>query len=400
MADQQVDILIVGAGLTGATLQLALANKGYSCLMIDANPAGAKVHADFDARTLALSPASARILQTLNIWPLLQAEVTAIATVHVSEKGCFGSSNLGSRPEQPLGYVVEMQHINRALDQLIDKSGLLAPAKLSALDQAKGLATISTRRGDFVVQAKLIVAADGTESAVRHLSAQLVKAKDYQRQALVANIGLARSHQNTAYERFTPSGPLALLPMTEKRTSLVWTLPPDEARRLMALDEAAFLCDLQKAFGYRLGRFIRVGKRIIYPLRQLIMPRKIAWPLVFIGNAAHTLHPVAGQGFNLGLRDVASLAQCIIQQGLNEAMLFCYQKMRQHDEKTIIQLTNRLLDIFKSRLPGMTIARHLGLLMVDNLSVLQRCLTHYTQGFAGITPDLVCGIKLKSKEQA
>ncbi|CDZ76114.1 2-octaprenyl-6-methoxyphenol hydroxylase [Legionella massiliensis] len=398
MADKQVDILIIGGGLTGAILQLALASTGYRCLVVDANPLDAKVNPDFDARSLALSPASVRILQMLSLWPLLASEATAIARIHVSEQGRFGGANIRGKLEQPLGYVVEMQHINRAIDHVVDKSHILASARLSALDVEQRLATINTPKGELAVQAKLIVAADGTESAVRKLSGLTLKIKDYQQQALVTNIGLARSHHNIAYERFTTSGPLALLPMTEQRSSLVWALSPEEAIKLQALDEASFLHSLQKAFGYRLGRFIRVGKRVIYPLRQVTMPQKVAWPLVFVGNAAHTLHPVAGQGFNLGLRDVASLAQCIIQDGLSEAMLHSYQQMRQHDEWAITHFTNGLIDVFTSRLPGMATARNLGLLAVDNFAVLKRCLTHYTRGFAGVTPDLVCGISLDQKE--
>lgn len=398
MIEKQVDILIVGGGLTGAILLLALAGKGYSTLLIDANSFSDKVRADFDARTLALSPASVRILQMLNIWSLLQQDATVIETIHVSEQHRFASAHLQSQPDKPLGYVVEMQHINRALYQLLDEQKLLVPARLTVLNKSEGLATISTQRGDILVHAELIVAADGTESAVRRLSALPVKTKDYQQQAIVANIGLARSHKNKAYERFTFSGPLALLPMTENRASLVWALDPADTERLMALNESDFLSALQKVFGYRLGRFVRVGKRVIYPLRQVTMPEQTAWPLVFIGNAAHTLHPVAGQGFNLGLRDVATLAQCIVQQGLNEVMLRNYQQMRQHDEVAITRLTDGLIEIFTSRLPGMALARSLGLIAIDNLAILKRCLTRYTRGFAGTTPDLVCGITLDKKE--
>ncbi|MBA2651003.1 MAG: 2-octaprenyl-6-methoxyphenyl hydroxylase [Tatlockia sp.] len=398
MVDKQVDILIIGGGLTGAILMLALANQGLSCLLVDANQPGARLSPDFDARTLALSPASVRILQMLNLWPLLQENATAIAHIHVSEKGRFGITNISSKPELPLGYVIEMQQINRAIERVINKNHILAPARLKALDKENSLATISTEEGELAVQAKLIVAADGTESALRRMSGLTVKIKDYEQHALVANIGLTRSHQNTAYERFTSSGPLALLPMTEKRSSLVWALSPKEARRLMILDETSFLRELQKNFGYRLGRFVRVGRRVIFPLQQLTMPRKIAWPLVFVGNAAHTLHPIAGQGFNLGLRDVATLAQCILQEGLNEAMLSRYQQMRLHDEWAITQFTNNLVSIFTSQLPGMALARNLGLLALDNSAVLKRCLTHYTRGFAGITPDLVCKIQLGASD--
>lgn len=397
MADKQIDILIIGGGLTGAILLLALAKQGYSCLLVDAHSPGENLSSDFDARSLALSPASVRILQMLKIWPHLQANATPISSIHVSEKGNFGSTNITSE-EFPLGYVVEMQHINQAIDQKLDKTQILAPAKLKTLDQAKSLATISSKDEEFIIQAKLIVAADGTDSTVRKLSGLAVKTKDYQQLALISNIGLARSHHNAAFERFTSSGPLALLPMMDKRSSLVWALSPTEAKRLMALDEAAFLSCLQKSFGYRLGRFVRVGRRTIYPLKQMTMPTKIDWPLVFVGNAAHTLHPVAGQGFNLGLRDVATLAQCICQDGLNKAMLNRYQQMRQHDEWAITQFTNSLIAIFTSRLPGLSVARNLGLIAVDNFAVLKRCLTHYTRGFAGVTPDLVCGIALGQKE--
>ncbi|MFV0821789.1 2-octaprenyl-6-methoxyphenyl hydroxylase [Legionella micdadei] len=397
MVERQVDILIVGGGLTGAILMLALANKGYNIVLIDTHPLSAKVDAHFDARTLALSPASIRILQMLDIWPLLQNKGTPIETIHVSEQRRFGSTTLANEANKPLGYVVEMQHINHALYQLLDEQHVLAPAKLIALDKDQGLVTVGTENENYSIKAKLIVAADGTDSSVRQLSALPVKIKDYQQQAIVANVGLARAHGNRAYERFTASGPLALLPMAENRVSLVWALPPAEAARLSALDEAAFIQALQKAFGYRLGRFVRVGKRVIFPLRQVTMAKKVDWPLVFVGNAAHTLHPVAGQGFNLGLRDVATLAQCITQQGLNAAMLQNYQYMRQHDEMAITRFTDGLIDVFTSQLPGMALARNLGLIAVDNLKILKQCLTHYTSGFAGVTPDLVCGIALEKK---
>lgn len=398
MADRHVDILIVGGGLTGAILMLALANSGYEVLLVDINPLNAKISPDFDARTLALSPASIRILEMLNIWPLLQTDATAIETIHVSEQGRFGSATIDGESNKPLGFVVEMQHINRALHQLLDQQQILAPARVTALNKEQNLVTIVTDKEDCAVKAKLIVAADGTDSTIRRLSGLTLKVKDYQQQAIVANIGLARSHHNQAYERFTASGPLALLPMTKNRASLVWALPPEEAARLMALEEEKFLSVLQKNFGYRLGRFIRVGKRVIFPLKQVTMPKKTAWPLVFVGNAAHTLHPVAGQGFNLGLRDVASLAQCIIQQGLTPEMLQNYQQMRQHDETAITRFADGLIEIFTSRLPGMAFSRNLGLIAVDQFKILKQGLTHYTRGFAGVTPDLVCGIALHKKD--
>ncbi|WED42875.1 2-octaprenyl-6-methoxyphenyl hydroxylase [Legionella cardiaca] len=398
MADKQVDILIVGGGLTGASLSLALAGQGYSTLLIDAHRLSDKITADFDARTLALSPASVRILEMLKIWPLLQENATAIETIHVSDQHHFGAARLKGQPDNPLGYVVEMQYINRALHHLLAHEPILAPAQLLSLDKQSSLATVATANGNMTIQARLIVAADGAESAVRRLLGLSARNKDYQQHAIVANIGLARSHYNRAYERFTASGPLALLPMTENRASLVWALQPDEAKQLQAVSEKEFLVILQKAFGYRLGRFVRVGQRVVFPLRQVVMTQQIDWPFVFVGNAMHTLHPVAGQGFNLGLRDVATLAQCIIQLGLNPAMLKQYATMRQHDQRSIAGLTDGLIKIFTSHLPGLAFARNVGLIAVDNLAFLKKTLAYYTRGFAGITPDLVCGIALNTEE--
>ena len=394
MDKKVVDILIVGGGLTGTLLLLALANKGYRVLLIDSTGLSEKASSDFDARTLALSPASVRILQMLKIWPLLQQEATPIETIHVSEQSRFGAALIKSKTSEALGYVVEMQQINRVLAGLIDEQQLLAKAKLIAVDKAASFATISTEKGEMQIEAKLIVAADGTDSTVRKLCDLPIETKDYHQLALVTNIGLARSHHHCAYERFRMAGTIALLPTTKNRVSLVWALSPSEAKRLQALDERAFLQELQKAFGYRLGRFTQVGKRVTYPLRQVTMPKKTAWPFVFVGNASQTLHPVAGQGFNLGLRDVASLVECILKEGLHEAMLETYQQMRQHDAKAITRLTDLLIMCFTSQSRAVILARQWGLMAVDNLPFLKRCLTHYTCGFAGITPDLVCGITL------
>ena len=152
--------------------------------------------------------------------------------------------------------------------------------------------------------------------------------------------------------------------------------------------------ELQNEFGYRLGRFSKAGKRFTYPLKQVLMPRPIKWPIVFIGNAAHTLHPVAGQGFNLGLRDVATLAQCIAKEGLKPSMLDSYIHLRQHDQYMITQLTDGLISLFTSRIPGMSLVRSIGLVALDNSALLKNTLARYTQGFGGVIPDLVCEIAL------
>lgn len=400
MINKEIDILVIGGGLTGATLMLALQELGYSTLLVEAKPFSDKIKSDFDARSLALSPASRRILNMLGVWDLLKNHATAINTIHVSDQHHFGISRLQGELNAPLGYVAEMQHINQALHQLLAHDRLIAPASLHSLDYENHLATILTDSGELNITARLIVAADGAQSAVRHFCSLPAKTKLYGQHAIVANVGLLKPHEHRAYERFTARGPLALLPMQENRMSLVWAVSPKEAEHLLSLTEAAFLQELQQTFGYRLGRFAKVGKRFSYPLQQVLMPMQIKWPVVFVGNAAHTLHPVAGQGFNLGLRDVATLAQCIAEQGLNAEMLHHYVRLRAHDQKIITRLTDSLIQVFTSRFPGLGVARGLGLMALDNIPALKNLLARYARGFGGVIPDLVCEIALpKLQEQ-
>lgn len=397
MAERQVDILIVGGGLTGATLMLALQGLGFSTLLVEARSFTDKVNPDFDARSLALSPASQRILNQLGMWELLNEHATPIEMIHISEQHRFGSSRIQGNSAHPLGYVVEMQHINKTLQQLLTAKQLLAPATVTSLDLAAKTVTVATDSGEQHISAQLIVAADGAESAIRRLCHLPAKIKCYDQQGIVANVGLAKPHEHRAYERFTTQGPLALLPMMGNRMSLVWAMTPTKAEQLMTLGDAAFLKELQQAFGYRLGRLVKIGRRQCYPLKQVLMSQQIKWPVVFLGNAAHTLHPVAGQGFNLGLRDAATLAQCINEYGLTEEMLRHYSKLRRHDQQVITHLTDGLIEIFTSHLPGMGLARNLGLVAFDNIPMLKNCLTRYTQGFGGFIPDLVCDIALTLK---
>ncbi len=391
---EQVDILIIGGGLTGASLMLALRELGYHCLLVERRPLDDKITLDFDARSLALSPASVRILSMLGVWSLLQEYATPIRLIHVSDQHRFGSSKLEAKPDNPLGYVIEMYYINQALQQLLIKEQLLAPATLKELDLNAQEAVLETSSGQRRIKAQLIVAADGTESSLRTLCQLTVRKKSYKQEAIVANIALTKPHDYQAFERFTPEGPLALLPLSEKKMSLVWAMSPEKAKERMEMTDQKFLQQVQQAFGYRLGRLVKVSRRFSYPLQQWIMPQQSKWPVVFIGNAAHTLHPVAGQGFNLGLRDVAALAQTIAEYGLTKEMLDCYIKTREQDQINIISLTNSLISLFTSRIPGVGLARDLGLLLLDNSPFLKKCLSRYAQGYSGIIPDLVCEIPL------
>lgn len=397
MIEHQVDVVIIGGGLVGTTLKLALAGLGYKTLLVDRHELRHSISPNFDARSLALSPASITILSMIGVWDLLQDHATPIQKIHVSDQHRFGASRLKADSNHPLGVVVEMQYINKALFQLLDHDDLLAPATVKAIDPPAHRLIVQTDSGEQLIIAQLIVAADGASSTVRSLCAMPVKIKDYQQQAIVANIGLTKDHDFQAFERFTKEGPLALLPMHNKQMSLVWAMSPERAKSLLAVADQEFLKALQQAFGYRLGRLVKVGSRFSYPLQQQVMPQQVKWPVVFVGNAAHTLHPVAGQGFNLGLRDVAALAQCINQYGLSEEMLQFYLKLRQEDQKNIIQFTNGLMTLFTSRIPGVGLARDLGLLALDNSSFLKQWLSRQAQGYSGIIPNLVCQIPLATR---
>lgn len=395
MTDYQVDIVIIGGGLSGAALLQALKPAGLRVLMIDSQDYFQPSSPMTDARSLTLSIASMRILQGLGVWHDIAPTATPIQTIHVSEQGRFGTACLEAPDQQPLGYVIPIQNLVQALYHNLDRQTVLAPATVVAFDSAQRLVTVQMGDKSYSIQASLVVAADGSHSNMRSFCQLPVQIKEYGQHALVTQLHLARAHKNIAYERFTPSGPLALLPLEPKRMGLVWSMSPDDAERMSQWDDRTFLQHLIQVFGYRLGRFVAVGRRTTYPLRQMVMPDTIQGSVVFIGNAAHTLHPVAGQGFNLGLRDVAMLAQMIAQHGLNDpTMLARYQAARQHDQTAIARFTDGLISLYAQSGMGVRTARQLGLLVLDNNRLLKSMLARYASGLAGTVPDLVCGIPL------
>ena len=395
MSDYQTDIAIIGGGLNGAALAHALKATGLRVLMIDSQNFFQPQAPNTDGRSLTLSIASLRILDRLGVWSGIEATATAIQSIHISEQGCFGTACLEGPDHSALGYVVPIQALVHALYQGIDRKTVLAPATVTAFDARQKLLTVQSEDKTYTVQARLVVAADGSHSSMRDFCQLPVQIKDYGQHALVTQISLARAHQCIAYERFTAAGPLAMLPLESKRMGLVWSLSPADAKWMLQLDDQAFLQHLTKVFGYRLGRFVDVGPRKTYPLRQMLMTESVQGAVVFIGNAAHTLHPVAGQGFNLGLRDVAMLAQMISQKGLDDsALLSCYQQARQHDQTAIARFTDGLITLYGHSNLGVRMARQLGLLVLDNNRLLKRVIARYASGLGGVVPDLVCGIPL------
>ncbi|MDX2346163.1 MAG: FAD-dependent monooxygenase [Legionella sp.] len=394
---ETVDILIIGGGLTGIALMLALAPLGYRVRLAEARAITMLYHAPdiLETRSIALSPASIRILKQLFVWPALINAAAPIETIHISEQGRFGQAHFHAEAEkEPLGAVVEMHKLNHALKARLDSADILAPASVTALDATTGVANFKTNEGEKKIQATWVIAADGAHSSVRKLCHAEAEIKNYPEHAIATNIALSRGHKSIAYERFTADGPLALLPLNGPNMALVWTLKHEQAALLKTKDKAEFLNALQHAFGYRAGRFLDVGPRETYPLQQIMMPKQVHQKVVFVGNAAHTLHPVAGQGLNLGLRDIAMLAECAAKYGLTDKALVQYQNLRKSDQIIITTATDGLVSLFKSKLPGVGLARRMGLVALDNSDFLKNMMLRHAKGFGGTVPDLVSGMPL------
>lgn len=403
------DVVIVGGGLVGASLGVALAAGGLRAALVEAVPYGEARQPSYDDRSVALAYGSKRIFAALGVWPRIPvADATPIRNIHISDRGRFGFTRLDHHDVgvEALGYVVANRALGAALNEALAEATaleLITPATLRSFEvSASGVQVAIDRDGRRqTLAARLVVAADGGDSTVREHAGIEARRTDYGQSALVTNITVAHDHCGTAYERFTPSGPLALLPMAERRYSVVWTLAPEAAAAAMELSDDAFLDRLHAAFGGRLGAFVRVGRRQVYPLaltrvRELTRPR-----LALIGNAAHAVHPVAGQGFNLGLRDVALLAELLAgayaagRDVGDAALLDEYASQRWRDNLMVSGFTDALVRVFSNDFAPLAVARNLGLIAVDLLPPLKRGLLRRTMGLAGRLPRLARGLPLR-----
>jgi len=408
-SDLHCDIAICGGGLVGATLALALKQIHFDVCLIEAHAAQSQSHPSFDDRTTALSNGSRRILEALEVWPLVAREATSIKRIHVSDQGRFGFARLDAAEQgiEALGFVITNRVVGAALWRRLKERNVttLTPARIlsAALDEQYHEITCTTDEGERRVRAKLAIAADGAQSIVRTEAGVSAEHWDYQQHALIANVVTQRFHEHVAYERFTAQGPLALLPLNEGRMGLIWTFDPDLAHTVAALSDTEFLNRLQDAFGFRLGRFTHVGRRHMYPLSLTRSATHIAQRLAIVGNAAQSLHPIAGQGFNLGLRDAASLVE-VLADGRRESgaafdagdgmWLDQYRQWRVADQQGIVRFTDGLVRVFTQPFAPVKALRDLGLLAFDVMPSAKSALAQLSLGAAGRIPKLARGAKL------
>ena len=410
-SDNHYDIVIAGGGMIGSSLALALAPLGLRVAIVEPVARTAVAQPSFDDRSTALSRSTQRMFEAMDLWHGIVAGATPISDIHISDKGRFGFSHINAEEQgvEALGYVV----INRVLGGVlqsalknVDALDFLCPARIVAASSGPNKMTVTVENGggkSSDISCSLLVAADGTNSTVREMLGITAKQVSYGQRAVIGNLLTEKSLGNCAYERFTASGPLALLPVADDRAGFVWTVAEEEADRVLGLDDQTFLAEMQQVFGYRLGSFSKVGKRAAYPLVLSKALRLTAQRAVLVGNAAHGLHPVAAQGFNLGLRDVAALCDCIadvlhkssgaVDIGRTE-LLERYVKWRQNDQKKLVGFTDGIVRLFNSSSPPMRLLRDVGMVGFDLIPGVRSLFAKHTMGLAGHLPRLSRGVPL------
>jgi 2-octaprenyl-6-methoxyphenol hydroxylase len=355
----KTDVLIIGAGPVGMTLALALAGGAQRVLLVDRRPRGA--WAD-DPRALALSHGSRQLLERIKAWNARAA--TAIRQIHVSQRGGFGRTLIDADDyDTPaLGYVMRYSDLADELDARLGSDQILAPCTVDTIetDGDEAVVTVTNEGRSRRINARLVVHAEGTPDNEAD-----VKVRDYRQHAVVAEVSTTTGHQLRAWERFTPDGPLALLPLDDGY-SIVFTVPPEKAERLLAMDDAAFLAALREQFGRRL-EFTACRARASFPLALRVRSPLVSRRQVWIGNAAQSLHPVSGQGFNLGLRDACELAEILHRHSDagDPAALASYARGRGIDRRGSIAFTDGIVRLFSNDIAPLRLARGLGLLALD-----------------------------------
>ena len=409
--DSHYDIVVAGGGMIGTCLALALAPLGLRIAVVEAVARKASAQPSFDDRSTALSRSTQRMFEAMGLWNEIVAASTPIRSIHVSDQGRFGFSHIDAEEQgvEALGYVV----INRVLGSVLQSAlrtlngvDVICPARIVDLELAPEEARAGVEPGEGerkTLHCKLLVAADGANSSVREMMGISVQKREYGQRAVIGNLLPENKLDNRAFERFTPQGPLAVLPVADDRAGFIWAVSEHDAERVLALDDETFLRELQEEFGYRLGAFSRAGKRASYPLTLSKALRLTATRSVLIGNAAHGLHPVSAQGFNLGMRDVAALCDCIADSRAesdgvdpgDEELLQRYANWRRSDQNKLVRFTDGLVRLFGSRRRPFRALRNLGMLGFDLVPGVRSVFAKHTMGLAGNLPRLSRGVPLK-----
>ena len=403
--DNFYDLVVVGGGMVGASfccaLEQTLGETPLSILVIEAispNANSAK-QSSFDARSTALSFGSRKFLEGIGLWQALDDAVSAIHEIQVSDRGRLGCVEI-NRDEQgveALGYVVENKRLGQVLDARLNESGkinLLCPALVSSVKATEKGMLLGLNHGDTEtsIDASLVVLADGGKSPVCEQLGIEQSIERYDQHALIANIVLEKPHQHVAFERFTDTGPLAVLPLQlidgKNRGSLVWTLSVEQAAQYREMNEEKLLPLLQERFGYKLGKILEIGETFVYPLSLSIAKEQVRPGLALLGNVAHSLHPVAGQGLNLALRDTRALVDVLINAkqrglGLGEMnVLLEYVARQQADQATTTQFTHNITKLFSSNNEAKVWLRKFGLVALELLPTLRRSLAERAMGLS------------------
>lgn len=401
------DVLIVGGGLVGASLACALAEVSVRVALLEAGPLTMDHSPSYDDRAIALSHGSTRILDGIGIWPALRESSTPIRRIHVSDRGHFGVTRMDATDHgiDAFGFVTDARRLGigvRTRLSHFEDIALFSSAEVESvsMENAAARVVVHDETGSRELHTRLLVAADGANSRLRALLGIDVERRDYSQRAITANVTPSLPQPSLAYERFTESGPIALLPMSDSRYGLIWSVREEHAAELMRAGDDNFLNHLQETFGRRLGVFEKCGRRTEFPLTLVKSTQRIGPRLVVVGNAANTLHPIAGQGLNLGLRDVSALAETLVDalrdgnDPGSESVLRQYAHWRTADHRSVTRFTDSLVRLFANRLAPVVMGRNLGLLALDCMPILKDVLVERAMGMAGRQTRLARGLAL------
>lgn len=389
-----MSVIIVGGGMVGATLALAISQLSHGTLpvhLIEATAPEADGHPGFDARAIALAAGTCQQLARIGVWQAIADSATAITSVHVSDRGHAGFVTLHAQDYRlpALGQVVELHDVGLRLFALLRKASgvtLHCPDRVASVSRTAKQVSVTLENGQTVT-GSLLVAADGTRSALASACGVDWQQEPYEQLAVISNVATSLAHDGRAFERFTAHGPLAMLPMSEGRCSLVWCHPLEKRDEILAWSDERFCRELQTAFGWRLGRITLAGKRNAYPLALTTAAKAFTHRTVLVGNAAQTLHPIAGQGFNLGLRDVMSLAETLTQaQSVGQDIgdynvLSAYQQRRQQDRNATVGVTDGMVHLFANRWIPLVVGRNVGLMAMELFPPARDALVKRTLGW-------------------